>query len=107
MCSSDLPRRHPVSTTVSAIRDGALTGAADSIATADHAATIEVRGGESGRHQETESNAYPFTPKIYPNDLLSTIDISRLLFARNGKFLRQWIALTTPTCCAKRVKSLA
>ena len=68
---------------------------------------IEVRGGESGRHQDTESNAYPFTPKTYPNDLLSTIDISRLLFVRNGKFLRQWIALTTPNCCAKRAKSLA
>src|SRR5882724_6734874 len=68
---------------------------------------IEVRGGESGRHQETESNAYPFTPKIYPNDLVSTIDISRLLFARNGKILRRWIALTTLTCCAKRAKSLA
>jgi hypothetical protein len=38
--------------------------------------------------------------------LVSTIDISRLLFARNGNFLRQWIALTTPTCCAKRAKSL-
>ena len=65
---------------------------------------IEVRGGESDRHQETESNAYPFTPKTYPNDLVSTIDISRLLFARNGKFLRQWIALTTPGRYASRVR---
>ena len=70
---------------------------------------IEVRGGESGRHQETESNAYPFTPKIYPNDLVSTIDISRLLLARNGQVTCQWIALTAPKllCKARRVHSLS
>ena len=68
---------------------------------------IEVRGGETKGNDEMESNAYPFTPKTYPNDVVSTIDISRLLFARNGKFLRPWIALTPPTCCAKRAKSIA
>jgi hypothetical protein len=42
-----------------------------------------------------ESNAYPFTPKTYPIDQIGTIDISRLLQARNGQVLRRWIALTT------------
>ena len=69
---------------------------------------IEVRGGESGRHQEMESNAYPFTPKTYPNDLVSTIDISRLPFARNGNFRRQWDCLDALEllCKARGILSL-
>jgi hypothetical protein len=46
---------------------------------------IEVRGGEGGRRNAIESDAYPFTPKTYPIDMGSTIDIGRLVRARNGQ----------------------
>ena len=67
---------------------------------------IEVRGGETKGTNEMESNACPFTPKTYPIELGSTIDISRLLFARNGQVLLRWMSLTTVACCVKRAESI-
>jgi hypothetical protein len=46
---------------------------------------IEVRGGETTGGTKWNQNAYAFTPKTYPIDRISTIDISRLLFTRNGQ----------------------
>jgi len=63
---------------------------------------IEVRGGESGRHTEWNRTAYPFTPKTYPNDRGSTIDLSRVVLARNGQVGRWWIALTASDRYARR-----
>ena len=56
-----------------------------------------------------ESNAYPFTPKTYPNDLVSTIDISRLLFARNGQVSASVDCLDDPNllCKAREVHSFS
>jgi hypothetical protein len=55
-----------------------------------------------------ESNAYPFTPKTYPIDQVSTIDISRLLFARNGQVAVPVDCLDDliPLCKARRVHNL-
>jgi hypothetical protein len=69
--------------------------------------TIEIRGDETKGNDEMESSAYPFTPKTYPIDQVSTIDISRLLFARNGQDGRPQIALTPRTRCAKRTETIA
>jgi hypothetical protein len=55
-----------------------------------------------------ESNAYPFTTKTYPIDQISTIDISRLLWARNGQVSATVDRLDPlkPLCNARGVRSL-
>jgi hypothetical protein len=51
-----------------------------------------------------ESDAYPFTPKTYPNDKGDTIDIGPLPLARNGQVAAPVDCLdgSMPLCKAQR-----
>jgi hypothetical protein len=55
-----------------------------------------------------ESNAYSFTPKTYPIDVISTIDISPLPGTRNGQVCASVDRLDDVKllCKARRVLSL-
>ena len=66
---------------------------------------IEIRGGENGRPDEMGIGyLFPFSPKTYPIDLGSTIDISPLAGGRNGESCRDDGLLDAPVpLCQARV----